>query len=450
MASNIPNTGAFNAGFYNANAGLAALDHEVWAARVMTQSMKPTSDNLVRLADNLPMGSAAFEGDRGVPFTIMPAFGAKEGTKITFAISDVRIARPNYNQNARRANMGTGLALGKGTLEIFYVDDGSTRIGTGNMQQDGISRKDIALEETARWGGHFIDELLRIPLYGRRGIGGGYHAFYDTETGNGDDAVQPEDVLHQWRGENTLPPYRNGTIHIAGENNTDENGLSGTDFLRAVDISRLTAAIETVSPARNEFPFKKVSVPSSMKASTFGGMPDLDYILFISGEHLETLKKDTGAGGFNFMNFHSQLAASNNPMAAVFWSNLAGNVGRTGIVCETRKWGVHTNASGHAVSYAVLAGADCVRFGYGTAGWEGIGAANRMPMKLGPTLQKFGRMWECVKSAANEGFDEVFALRGYIGTKRNRLMHPKTSELLNHSWAAIAANVQTVRADGEY
>lgn len=447
----IPNTGAFASGLYGPNVGRTELDREAWAAGIMKQAFMPNADNLIRLARPLMAGQAGFDGDTGLPITIMPRFSPQMGTKLTFAVRDVRIAQANYNSQARRETLGTQFQWGSGTIEIFYCDDGAVHVGSGDMQHDNLSRKDAAQALLQEWHHNFIDEILRIPLYGRRGIGGGFYAFPETETGAGSSAVQPSDVQEFWRGENVLPGYADGTQIFAGDANDSEDDLSGAVYIRAKDISRLQRFLGTISTARNEFPFPKINLNSQMAQSVGVSGQKIDYILMMGGEQAETLKEDTGAG-FTFMQFHQQLAASSMPKAAIFWSNMEGNIGNIGIVVESRKWPVHNNDSGtgEPVSRAVVMGADCVRMAYGANKWETIGAANRMQVSIGRNLSVLGKMWEAIKSPVNEGAAEKYYCRCYLGTKRNRLHHPKTNELLDYSWAALVSNVKSVRPDSEF
>ena len=436
-----------------------ALLRQHWLSNIMHQAMSPSHDSLIRLARALPQGNARFLDDRGVPFTIMPHLNGEMGTKVTYAISDVKIGAPNFEIDAKRETLGTPVQFGHGTVEIFYLDDAGMTVGTGAaVQQDNLRRIDAAQRMNAEWHRQLLDEIIRIPFYGRRGTGGGFQCFPEPEIGSGvlgkagSTVEQPEAVKAFWRGENVLRGPEDRNIIYAGGTHDDENDLNGSAYLTAKDISNAGAAISTRTSARNEFAMPRIRPPQGMEGIKTFGNCQIDYLLFIGPEAAQNLKLDDTGDGFTYGGFHKQVAASGQPSASMFFSNWMGNVNNIGIIVEPTKWPVHKTTSDQNVQYGVISGADTVRVAAGVQPWEDLSKQARdhgfQPMSAG--MNKFGAMWQTKTSTPNEGMSQKFFCHAFLGTKQNILVHPKTREEMHHGWFAIAYNVNSVRTDGEF
>ena len=461
VAGQNPPAAEYAAGMYAPQIAHAELERQAWVAGLMTQAVMPSAHSLVRFARAMPRGNTNFKGDKGVPITILPGMGAEEGTKITYAIRGVLINTPNFDVKARRETMGNPVQFGKGQMEVFYIDDQGMNVGTGITQHDGLSVRDAAYAALQEWHTSLMDEMLRIPLAGRRGVGGGWFAFPETEGPENTDAnltadqrlqmVQPEAVQNMFRGLNVLKAPKEGSgLWVGG--GSDDSAIAASDFLQALDISQAEAAINTVTAARHEFPFPKIdTIPAGIVKPLGGSGSPIDYIMFASGEAVQQMKTEDNDHSFSFLGFHRELASSGMAASAVFWSNLTFNIGGIGIVKEPRKWPVF-NVGALKVQRSVIVGADCVRFAFGTAPWEDLSPklGRGGMVSMGEDLVHLGQMWKTFNFNDNGGLQQNYFCAGYMGAKQNWLQHPATGEEQHHGWFHLTHSVKSVRADLEF
>ena len=458
-----PTAAEFAAGLFTTAASLPELERQSWAAGIMRQAIMPQRDSMVRFARPLARSNGNFTGGMGVPIHIMPGMNGDNGTQFTYAVEGIRISEPNFNVQARRETMGSSVAFGSGQINIHYIDDMGVNVGTGIKQHDGLSRRDLAYRNLQDWHTSLMDEILRIPMAGRRGTGGGWYAFPETESGTIPNdptdaqlmAGQPMAVKQMFRGKNALKAAKDGTVlRVGGGDSSDD--ISAADFLKAIDISRAEAAINTTSAARHEFPFPKIDTALARLAPAMGdGGSPVDYLMFASGEALQKMKTDDNkTNTFSFMDWHRQLAASNKPMSAVFWSNLMTNIGGIGIIKEPRKWPVWPSSSDAAITLqrSVIVGADCVRFAFGTEPWEDLTTklGRGGMVSMGRDLVALGQMWKPFTSNDNGGLMQNYFCAAHLGAKQNWLKHPQTGEEHHHGWFAIEHSVESVRVDEQF
>lgn len=438
-------------GLFTEGSVQSPLFRQAWDSHIIKQGIYPSANSMVRFAriKGMQHSTEDFMSGSGHPICVLPGMGSKHGTKITIAIEDIRIAAANYDESARREPLGTTIRYGYGTVEIFYVDDAGIIPGSGNMQHDDLSRVKTAQNQIAQWHYSHVDECLRIPIIGRRGIGGNFFAFPYPEKENAQRKwEQPDEVKKFWRGENRLQE----PSHQFFPNNRDgESSIVAGDRITARAIHGFSLYLSTMSAARQEFPVRDLNLAKQVARDIGGaGGGQAKRIMLISTEMANDLTKDNSqTDAYSYMNFHKELAGSNTPFSSIFWSNMLGSVGDTVLVRE-HKWTAHYNANGVLVQRAVVLGADAILMAFGTSPWEQIsGVPKNVTVKHGKMLGALGRTWRMISSPINQGQSQKYYSSTYMGTKVNRLVHPTNEDEQDLSRAVMTVACESVRPDSE-